>query len=147
MVLLVIALAAMAQAQERERGERPNRNRLPAAEKVTVSGSMIVHNGMPALKSGDDIYYVARLNRLIGFVDGLKEGAKVSIEGSVFSSPRDGKVKFLVPEKLSLAGKSYDFPQRDWNKGMMWGPNWPQMHQKPPQRPQPPRFPQRQHWL
>ena len=89
--------------------ERPSdRAPRPAAEAVTVSGSLIVAHGSPAVKSGDDTYLVRGIHRLTGFVDGLKEGAQVTIEGLSISSPRDNKLKFLRPAKLTLNGKAYD---------------------------------------
>ena len=91
---------------------RPEQNR-PAVEAVTVSGSMIVAHGFPAVKSGDVTYIMSGINRLIGFVDGLKEGAQVTVEGSAFSLRHEENVKFLRPLKLTLSGKIYDlsFPE------------------------------------
>ena len=80
----------------------------PAAEQVTVSGSMVVAYGSPALKSGEVTYIVSGINRLIGFVDGLKEGVQVTIEGRSISNPRDNNLKFLRPAKLTFGGKTYD---------------------------------------
>ena len=77
-------------------------------EAAAVSGNLIVAYGRPAVKSGDVTYIVGGLNHLIGFVDGLKEGAQVSIEGSAISMQKDAKVKFLIPAKLTLNGKTYD---------------------------------------
>jgi len=105
-LLLVIGLAAMISAQGW--GNRQNPRNLPAPETVTVSGSLIVAKGFPALKSGDVTYFVGGLNRLSGFIDGLKEGAQVTIEGQAITSPRDNTVKFLRPTKMTLNGKSYD---------------------------------------
>ena len=110
-VLLAFGLVVMASAQGWGRqGRTPGKNspNLPAAETVTVSGSLIVANGSPALKSGDVTYIVGGINRLAGFVDGLKEGAQVTIEGRAFTSPRDNTLKFLRPVKLTLNGKDYD---------------------------------------
>jgi len=97
-------------AQGTERQQRVPRS-LPAPENVTVSGSMVVVRGFPALKSGDVTYFVMGINRLIGFVDGLKEGAAVTIEGSARSVSEDGKSKFIMPVKLTVSGKDYDFPK------------------------------------
>ena len=82
--------------------------RFPAAETVTISGSLVVAHGRPAVKSGDTTYFVRGINRLAGFVDGLKEGAQVTIEGLSVTSPRDNSLKFLRPVKLTLNGKTYD---------------------------------------
>ena len=87
--------------------ERRNIRR-PDTEAVTVSGELIVAQGRPAIKSGEVTYFVGGLNRLIGFVDGLKEGAQVSIEGSALSMQKEAMIKFLIPAKLTLNGKTYD---------------------------------------
>ena len=116
-ILLVFGLVGMAWAQGWPRmrpdpapksdGSKPHRE-LPAAETVTVSGGLIVAYGSPAVKSGDVTYLVKGINRLVGFVDGLKEGAQVTVEGPAITSPRDSKLKVLRPAKLTLNGKTYD---------------------------------------
>ena len=98
-LLLVITCLVIgtvfAQNQERERRSPP--------ESITVEGTLQLQNGMIAVKSGENVYYVPMLQRLVGFVEGLKEGNTVTIEGYA------GK-NFLRPTKLTLSGKSYDFP-------------------------------------
>jgi len=105
-VVIILGFAAMVQAQVW--GPGWNRRIAPAYETVTVSGTMMVANGMPALKSGDVTYFVSGISRLIGFVDGLKEGAQVTIEGRAMTSPSDKNTKFLMPSKLIINGKTYD---------------------------------------
>jgi len=106
LILLVFGLVAMASAQGWGRGQMSPR--LPVADAVTVSGNLIVAHGLPALKSGDVTYIVGGISRLNGFVDGLKEGAQVTIEGKAITSPRDANLKFLRPTNLTLSGKTYD---------------------------------------
>ena len=103
---MAFGLVAMISAQGEGTGRTTQRQ--PAAEAVTVSGSMVFAYGSPALKSGDVTYIVTGINRLIGFVDGFKEGAQVTIEGRSVSSPRDSNLKFLRPSKLTFSGKTYD---------------------------------------
>jgi hypothetical protein len=106
LVLFVIGFAAIASAQGTgRRGGQSWR----APEKVTITGTMVFANGMPALKSGDDTYFVAGINRLIGFVDGFKEGAQVTVEGSVSAISPNASFKIILPSKLTFNGKSYDF--------------------------------------
>ena len=104
--MMILGLAAMVQAQVWGPGR--NQRNLPAAETVTVSGTMVVAQGMPALKSGDVTYFVSGISQLIGFIDGLKEGAQVTIEGVATTSPNDKNIKFLRPSKLIINGKVYD---------------------------------------
>ena len=107
-VLLIAGLAAMVFSQDGERSNRQSRPARPALETVTVSGSLVVAFGRPALKSGEDTYFVGGLNRLIGFIDGLKEGAQATVEGRVMQGQREGSLKFIMPVKLVLSGKTYD---------------------------------------
>jgi hypothetical protein len=104
--MLVLGFAAMVQAQVR--GPGWNRRNVPAPETVTVSGTMVVARGTPALKSGDVTYYVSGISQLIGFIDGFKEGAQVTFEGVVTSSSSDRNVKYLSPSKLTINGRVYD---------------------------------------
>ena len=105
--MFVFGLAFMASAQGWGR-DFPNVPRLPPAETITVSGSLIIAHGSPAITSGDVTYLISGLNRLIGFVDGLKEGAQVSVEGWAITPPQNNNLKFLRPSKLTLGGKTYD---------------------------------------
>ena len=111
--LLVSGFAIMASAQGRgsDKDNPPNR---PSAETVTVSGNLIVARGMPAIKSGDVTYLIGGISQLTGFVDGLKEGAQVSIEGSAMTHPRDSNVKVLRPSKLTFAGRTFDLAVPQW---------------------------------
>jgi len=104
--ILIIGLAAMVQAQVWGPGR--NQRNLPAVETVTVSGTMVVAQGRPALKSGDITYFVSGISQLIGFIDGLKEGAQVTFEGVATTSPSDNSIKFLSPSKLTINGKVYE---------------------------------------
>jgi len=113
-ILLIFGLCTAVWAQEMGRGRNhrgwahPDRSRLPASETVTVSGRLIVAHGMPAIKSGDITYLVCRISRLTGFIDGLKEGAQVTIDGIAMTSPQNSNLKFLVPANLTLYGRIYD---------------------------------------
>ena len=81
---------------------------VPEAEAVTVSGSLVVAHGLPALKSGDVTYLLGGISRLVGFIDGLKEGAQVAVEGLALASPKDTTLKFLRASRLTLDNKTYD---------------------------------------
>jgi hypothetical protein len=84
-------------------GDRPNR-----FEEVAVTGQLGVDQGRIVLTDKDSSYYVMGLGQLIGFVEGLKEGASVTLAGYVFTSPRDQAVKVLQVSKLTLNGKDYE---------------------------------------
>jgi len=66
---------------------------------------------MIALNHNDITYLTVGLNRFVGFIDGLKEGAEVSIEGFTVQNsqnPRNNKERVLYVQKLTLNGKDYD---------------------------------------
>ena len=138
LLILGLALAAFASAQ----GWGPGRTQrgMPPAEPITVSGNMIVAHGMPAIRSGDITYIVFGISRLTGFIDGLQEGAHVTIDGRAITSQMDDTLKFLRPSTLALSGRSYDLalprefsrqrhqiPQRDSTR--------PHGHRSPHDRP------------
>jgi len=115
LILLAFGLIAVVFAHGPKNAERPaagspgapTRN-APAAKPVTVSGDIIIVRGSPAIKSGDVTYILNRNFSLFGLVDGLKEGAKVSVEGKAIGTPRDENIMFLVPSKLTFNGKTYE---------------------------------------
>jgi len=78
------------------------------ARSVSVEGVLKLEKGFVAVESGDTVYYVPMLNRYIGFITGLREGAKVSVEGYEYKS-------MIRPVKVTIEGKSYDF--MSWNRG------------------------------
>ena len=108
LILFIFGFTAMTWAQGWERGRNPNHPRIPPAETVSVSGTLTVIHGMPAIRSGDTTYLVGRLSRLTGFIDGLREGAQVTIEGSAVASRQNSNLKFLNPAQLTLDGRSHD---------------------------------------
>jgi hypothetical protein len=86
-------------------------------ELVSISGTLVLANGFIALKNGDTIYYTSGLERLVGFVDGLKENAPVRLEGYDFSRvnivrPQDASqtegMHFLRVTKLEIDSRSYE---------------------------------------
>jgi hypothetical protein len=90
--------------------QRPNfwGNRDEAREKVSLSGPLGFSNGYISLEQDGLTYYILGLDRLIGFVDGLKEGARVSLEGYVFTPRQDTNIRILRAEKLIFNGREYE---------------------------------------
>jgi hypothetical protein len=93
-LFIVVLITGTVFAQTRE-------NRQPAFNSTSVEGTLKLERGFVALDSGDSVYYVPMLNRYVGFIDELKEGANVSVEGYLFRNT-------IHPTKLTIAGKSYD---------------------------------------
>jgi hypothetical protein len=104
-VFLFISVLFTGTVFAQNRDKRLDRNdRKQEVTKVTIEGVLKLEKGVVAVTSGDSVYLVPRLNRYIGFIDGLKEGTKVSVEGS--------QIKDVIrPVKVTINGKSYDFPE------------------------------------
>jgi len=79
----------------------------PTGAAVTVQGTLTLAQGTLAVVSGGTTYLVPRLSRYVGFIDSLKEGAQVKLEGTAFAS-QDAAVKNLAVDTLTVGGKSYD---------------------------------------
>jgi len=95
--------------------DSPRKN-LPSPESVNVSGNLTISQGMIAVIDKDTTYLAMSLNRYTGFIDGLKEGAAVTLEGYALPYPQNDKVKMLRVQKMTLNGKDYDLA---WPRGDM----------------------------
>lgn len=80
-------------------------------ETVKVDGTLTLINGRIGLKSGGKTYYTPMLGRYAGFIEGLKEGAFVRLEGYAYPLPAAPEYAVLRVTKLSVSGKEYDFSQ------------------------------------
>jgi hypothetical protein len=75
----------------------------------TVNGALGLSGGRIILKSGDTTYYTRGLERFVGFIDGLKDGAQAAIEGYVSPPSLEGATeRLLFPVKLTIDGKDYE---------------------------------------
>jgi hypothetical protein len=97
-------------------GHNPGRNRRPDPRKsppeppelVTINGTLSLVSGRIALQKDQETYVILGLGRLIGFIDGLKEGAEVTLEGFVRTGRRDEKIRYLLVNKLGINGREYN---------------------------------------
>jgi hypothetical protein len=113
---------------------------------VTIQGTLSFTNGQIAVKSGETTYYVRGLDRLFGFVDGLKEGAAVTLEGYAAEIPSIPEYKYFLAEKLNFNGREYAslLPGRRMGHAFSGGPGFPQGFPPPgrmPERRNPRRLP------
>ncbi|MFP3089568.1 hypothetical protein LQZ21_04495 [Treponema sp. TIM-1] len=105
-ILALVAVGLFAQnGSDRARGPRTPPE---PPQAVTVSGNLALIDARIGLESGGNTYYVMGIDRLIGFVDGLREGAPVTLEGYEFPLPAAPEYRFLRVLKLSFNGKDYD---------------------------------------
>jgi len=83
----------------------------------TISGALGLTNGRISVVSGNITYYIRGLDRFIGFIDGLKEGAQVSVEGYASAPTIEGqKDRMFQAVTLTLNGKKYSVGSADAGK-------------------------------
>ena len=81
---------------------------------TTISGTLGLSNGRISVVSGNITYYVRGLERFVGFIDGLKEGAQVSLDGYAAAPRMEGqRDKLFYPVTLALNGKNYEVGSSD----------------------------------
>lgn len=90
-------------------------------EKVTVEGKLELVSGRVAIKQDAKTYFVMIPARLYGFIDGLKEGATVKIDGYAHAIPTLKDSFALRASTLTLNGKTYDLGQTAATVGPMGG--------------------------
>lgn len=92
-------------------------------ETLTISGKLAVANGVITVQTGEKTYYAHGFQHLIGFVDGLKEGAEVTLEGFVPPTFRNIDYPNFFALKMTLNGKSYELSTQNGYqyRGMMYG--------------------------
>ena len=116
--ILIAGASAFVMAQGRERCGRGAGPRTPG-EEVSVTGPLSLSQGMIAIRQGETTYYLRRLERYVGFVDGFKEGAEVTINGTAFQGRGEGARQMLFPTTMVLNGKTYEVapPRSDFGGG------------------------------
>jgi hypothetical protein len=80
-----------------------------ATPTTTITGTLGLSNGRIAVKSGAITYYVRELGHYVGFIDGLRDGVQVTLEGYASAPSIEGQTERLFfPVKLTLNGKAYE---------------------------------------
>ena len=75
---------------------------------TTIRGTLGLTNGRVSVVSGNTTYYVSGLSRFVGFIDGLKEGAQVSLDGYATAPTIEGqRERVFYAVTLTLNGKNY----------------------------------------
>ena len=113
----------------------------PVTEKVSVTGNLTIARGILAVKNNDITYLLPGLQRFMGFIDTLKDGAQVILDGSALSFSEDSKFKVLMISKLTIGGKDYDFerPERSFQPQRPSQPKEPRTAPRPmPRQPDAP---------
>jgi len=86
---------------------------------TNIKGALGLSNGRISVVSGNITYYVRGLERFVGFIDGLKEGAQVSLDGYATAPAMEGQTyRSFYPVKLTLNGKVYEVGSPDAGRMM-----------------------------
>ena len=104
---LVFAQGARGQAPDTEKVMRRTQA-VPSSEKLTITGNLTIVNGMIAVKKDDASFLLPGLLRYAGFIDGIKDGAQVTVEGLARSQQADSKTKVLLIQKLTIGNREYE---------------------------------------
>ena len=114
-VLFLLGVTVLASAQQPWKDVRGQNRR----ETISLNGTLEVVNGRIALKTGQQSYFIHGLRPLIGFVDDLKEGASVSLEGFVLPNNFGGMPHTFRVTKVAVGNKSYELPLHHEGNYMM----------------------------
>lgn len=69
---------------------------------TTIEGTLKLKNGDVAIESKGETYFAPRLLRYSNFIDGIKEGAKVKVQGY------EGRYNMFMPTSITVNGKTHD---------------------------------------
>jgi hypothetical protein len=136
----LLFLGLVLYAQEGNSPEQNNRRYRgidgPGIEKLSLSGTLGLSRGIIVLKSGEEIWYTPGLGRYTGFIEGLKEGAAVTLEGWGKRIPQtDEAAGFLMVSKLTLDGKDYEVGPAEprLSQGPGHWESWGHRERRPPE--------------
>jgi hypothetical protein len=107
-VLAGLVAAGSLCAQEGMRNWRRSPPPLPPAETITVSGPLQLVNGRIAVEQDGKTYYADYLGRLTGFIEGLREGAQVTLTGNAEPHASGPEFYRLHITTMTFNGKVYD---------------------------------------
>ena len=125
-IVVLVAIAAIAASAVAAQGMRPGMwNQAPAVqatqEVVKLDGRLSLVNGHPAVVAAGKTYYVRIPGMLYGYLDTLKDGAAVKLEGYAISVPLADNTFVLQVTKLNVGGKDYDLAQLAETRGALGG--------------------------
>lgn len=87
-------------------------------ETTAISGKLALADGVIVVQNGDQICRAFGFHYLIGFVDGLKEGADVTLEGYYAPFASDFEYQYFIATALVFNGKTYQLRVPYNNGGM-----------------------------
>ncbi len=125
-IVVLVAIAAIAASAVAAQGMRPGMwNQAPATEAaqevVKVDGKLSLVNGHPAVVTAGKTYYVRIPGMLYGYLETLKDGAAVKLEGYAASVPLTENTFVLQVTKLNVGNKDYDLGQMAETRAALGG--------------------------
>ncbi|MDR2807752.1 MAG: hypothetical protein LBB43_01950 [Spirochaetaceae bacterium] len=112
---LIIANIGLLYAQE-QKAAVSTRN---TPEKTTISGELKLVQGAIAIQKDGITYFISGLRQFIGFIEGLKEGAAVTLEGYAIPTIRQKTSVLFRATKLSIGAKDYELSSPSLGNGQM----------------------------
>ena len=74
-----------------------------------ITGTLEMREGWITLRSGNITYYCRNLDRYTGFIEGLKAGAQVTLEGYVYAPRVEGSTERMFQTlKATVGGRTYE---------------------------------------
>ncbi|MDR0456462.1 MAG: hypothetical protein LBH20_07255 [Treponema sp.] len=108
LVVVIVLLAAGAVFAQRWG------NAWGVSQSITIEGTLQLQNGQIAVSTENAVYFVPVLSQYVGFIDGLKEGSRVSVLGYAWGN-------VVQATQITINGKSYDFQASGYgNYGSGW---------------------------
>lgn len=111
-MIIVLSVANIVSAQN----SAPNPSTPQGIQQTSINGKLAFVNGRIAVQDASAVYYASGINQLIGFVDGLKEGAAVTLDGFLFPASPSAGGQFFRTSKLTFNGKTYDISAGQANR-------------------------------
>jgi len=112
-IIGLVALGAVSAQGFAPRTGMPAQAIQPQVQQVpsTIEGKLALVQGHPAVAVKDKTYFVQIPQFMYGFVDGLKEGATVKLEGFEIAIPYAPNSFLFRVNTLTIGTKSYDLSQ------------------------------------
>ena len=111
--ILIIAALAIGTASAQPWGTpRDLRGEIP--QPTSIEGTLQLHNGHIAVAAENGIVYVPGLRRYVGFIEGIKEGERISVSGYA-----QGNTMHLT--QFTISGKTHELTQAP-SQGQRYSP-------------------------
>jgi hypothetical protein len=104
---LIIAILVIGTISAQPRGGAPQPTQ---PQTTTIEGTLQLRNGRIAVSTTDSIVFVPGLIRYAGFIEGIKDGARISVTGFAFGD-------ILRPVQFTVDGKTHELAANHFGRG------------------------------